>query len=288
MTSVTSISVIGAGTMGSGIAYVASAAGFDVALHDADPGLRASTIDRIGASYDAAIARGKATLEAKSDALSRVRVAGSVGETVRNADLVVEAVPELLQLKQTVFLEVERHAPSHAVLATNTSSLSVTAIATPLTDPGRVIGMHFFNPVHAMRLVEIVRGRFTDERTVAIAIDVAERLGKTSILVRDTPGFATSRLGVVLGLEAIRMLEQGVASAEDIDRAMSLGYNHPMGPLRLTDLVGLDIRLAVAEHLFRTLGGDTYRPPELLRRLVAEGHLGRKTGQGFFRWETDP
>lgn len=287
MTGVTSISIIGAGTMGSGIAYVASAAGFDVTLHDSDAGLRASTIARIGASYEAAIARGKCTLEIKREALSRVRVAGTVGETVRNADLVIEAVPELLEMKQAVFLEVERHAPSHAVLATNTSSLSVSGIATPLTDPGRVIGMHFFNPVHAMRLVEIVRGRFTDEHTVAVAIDVAERLGKTSILVRDTPGFATSRLGVVLGLEAIRMLEQGVASAEDIDRAMSLGYNHPMGPLRLTDLVGLDVRLAVAEHLFRTLGGDTYRPPELLRRLVAEGHLGRKTGQGFFRWETD-
>lgn len=287
MTGVTSISIIGAGTMGSGIAYVASAAGFDVTLHDADAVLRAGTIARLGALYEAAIARGKSTVEIKRDALCRVRVAASVGETVRDADLVIEAVPELLELKQAVFLEVERHAPSHAVLATNTSSLPVTGIAASLTDPGRVIGMHFFNPVHAMRLVEIVRGRFTDERTVAVAIDVAERLGKTSILVRDTPGFATSRLGVVLGLEAIRMLEQGVASAEDIDRAMSLGYNHPMGPLRLTDLVGLDVRLAVAEHLFRTLGGDTYRPPELLRRLVAEGHLGRKTGQGFFRWETD-
>lgn len=287
MTSVASMSIIGAGTMGSGIAYVASAAGFDVTVHDANAGLRASTIERIGASYDTAIARGKSTLEIRRDALSRVRVAGSVGDAVRGADLVIEAVPELLEVKQTVFLEVERHAPPHAVLATNTSSLSVTEIAARLTDPGRAIGMHFFNPVHAMRLIEVVRGRFTDERAVAVAIDVAERLGKTSILVRDTPGFATSRLGVVLGLEAIRMLEQGVASAEDIDRAMSLGYNHPMGPLRLTDLVGLDVRLAVAEHLFRTLGGDTYRPPELLRRLVAEGRLGRKTGQGFFRWETD-
>ena len=282
-----SIAVIGAGTMGTGIAYVASAAGFDIRIHDADASSRQTALDRIEASYDAAIARGKSTAELKEGSLSQVRVAPSIADAVRDADVVIEAVPELLDLKQAVFLEVERHAPAHAVLATNTSSLSVSDIAKSLTDPGRVIGMHFFNPVHAMRLVEIVRGRFTDERTVAAALDVAVRLGKTSILVRDTPGFATSRLGVVLGLEAIRMLEQGVASAEDIDRAMSLGYNHPMGPLRLTDLVGLDIRLAVAEHLSRTLGGDTYRPPELLRRLVAQGHLGRKTGQGFFRWETD-
>ena len=282
-----SIAVIGAGTMGTGIAYVGSAAGFDIAIHDADARSRQTALQRIEASHDSAIARGKSTAEIKAASLSQVRVAPAIGDAVRNADVVIEAVPELLELKQAVFLEVERHAPAHAVLATNTSSLSVSDIAKSLTDPGRVIGMHFFNPVHAMRLVEIVRGRFTDERTVAAALEVVVRLGKTSILVRDTPGFATSRLGVVLGLEAIRMLEQGVASAEDIDRAMSLGYNHPMGPLRLTDLVGLDVRLAVAEHLTRTLGGDTYRPPDLLRRLVAQGHLGRKTGQGFFRWETD-
>lgn len=281
------IAVIGAGTMGTGIAYVASSAGFDISIHDADARSRQTALQRIEASHDTAIARGKSTVEIKHAALSQVRVAPSIADAVRNADVVIEAVPELLDLKQAVFLETERHAPAHAVLATNTSSLSVSDIAKSLTDPGRVIGMHFFNPVHAMRLVEIVRGRFTDDRTVAAALGVAVRLGKTSIVVRDTPGFATSRLGVVLGLEAIRMLEQGVASAEDIDRAMSLGYNHPMGPLRLTDLVGLDVRLAVAEHLSRTLGGDTYRPPDLLRRLVAQGHLGRKTGQGFFRWEAD-
>ena len=282
-----SISVIGAGTMGAGIAYVALAAGLDVAVHEADPAVRASAASRIGEFFDSAIARGKSTAELKQEALARLRIVADIGEAVREADVIIEAVPELLALKRAVFAEAERGARADAVFATNTSSLSITEIASSVSDAGRVVGMHFFNPVPAMRLVEVVRGGATRDQTVAAALLLAEKLGKTSIVVRDTPGFATSRLGVVLGLEAIRMLEQGVASAEDIDRAMALGYNHPMGPLRLTDLVGLDIRLAVAEHLYRTLGGDTYRPPDLLRRMVADGHLGRKTGQGFFKWEKD-
>ena len=271
--------------MGAGIAYVATAAGLDVALHDADPATREQAAPRIAALFDSAIARSKSTPELKAQALACLSVVPAIETAVADADLVIEAVPERMDLKQAIFVQVERHAPSHATLASNTSSLSVSEIASRLNDPGRLLGMHFFNPVHAMRLVEIVRGRDTRDDTLASALELAEALGKTSIIVRDTPGFATSRLGVVLGLEAIRMIEQGVASAEDIDRAMALGYNHPIGPLRLTDVVGLDIRLAVAEHLHRTLGGDTYRPPDLLKRLVAEGHLGRKTGQGFFQWE---
>ncbi len=284
---VESITIIGAGTMGTGIAYVASIAGIDVTLYESDPATRQSALPRIGGSFDAAIARGKSTPELKADALERVNVSAELHSAVRGADLIIEAVPEQLALKQAVFTDVVRAARPDAVLATNTSSLSISEISTALADPGRLVGMHFFNPVHAMRLVEVVRGRETRDHAVAVAVDVAAALGKTSIVVHDTPGFATSRLGVVLGLEAIRMLEQGVASAEDIDRAMALGYNHPMGPLRLTDLVGLDVRLAVAEHLYSTLGGDTYRPPDLLRRMVSEGRLGRKTGQGFFRWEHD-
>ena len=280
-----SIAVLGAGTMGSGIAYVGVAAGLDVALHDADAATRASAPLRVGTLFDNAISRGKSTSELKGGALSCLIVASGIEEAVRRADLVIEAVPERMALKQSVLVQAERHAPSTAVLASNTSSLSITEIASALADPGRMLGMHFFNPVQAMRLVEIVRGRATREETVASAVGLADTLGKTSIIVQDSPGFATSRLGIVLGLEAIRMLEQGVASAEDIDRAMALGYNHPIGPLRLTDVVGLDVRLAVAEHLHATLGGDAYRPPELLKRLVAEGRLGQKTGRGFFEWE---
>jgi 3-hydroxybutyryl-CoA dehydrogenase len=213
-----------------------------------------------------------------------VRAAVSLADAVHDADLVIEAIPERLDLKQALFREIEHHAPAGAILATNTSSLSVSSIAEAVAIPGRVLGMHFFNPVPAMKLVELVRGRDTSDTTIAIARAIAEWLGKTPIVVHDSPGFATSRLGVVLGLEAIRMLEQGVASAADIDRAMELGYNHPMGPLRLGDLVGLDVRLAIADHLHATLGGDTYAAPELLRRMVAEGRLGKKTGEGFYRW----
>ena len=286
MTAVRSLAIVGVGAMGAGIAYVGSAAGLDVALYDADEPTRNAAAGRIAELFDGAVKRGKATPAQKVEALGRTRTAATLAEAVENADLVIEAVPERLMLKQGVFAKVEMHAKGGAVFATNTSSLSITEIARELSDPGRVVGMHFFNPVHAMRLVEIVRGDATREATVAAVAEVAARMGKTSIVVRDTPGFATSRLGVVLGLEAMRMLEQGVASAEDIDRAMELGYNHPMGPLRLTDLVGLDVRFAVAEHLHRTLGSAIYEPPDILRQLVRDGKLGQKTGEGFFRWES--
>lgn len=280
------VAVLGAGTMGHGIAYVASAAGCEVRLFDADDAALERGLDRIRSTFDKAIERGKSTPEARVMALGRLVGVSSLAEGCDGAELVIEAVPERIALKQELLAEAERLVPVDTVLASNTSSLSVSTIAEVLEHPERAIGLHFFNPVPVMRLIEIVCGNVTSPEIVARSRSFAEQLGKVPILVRDTPGFATSRLGVVLGLEAMRMLEQGVASAEDIDRAMELGYNHPMGPLRLTDLVGLDVRLAIADHLHATLGGDTYAAPEVLRRMVAEGKLGQKSGQGFYRWET--
>jgi 3-hydroxybutyryl-CoA dehydrogenase len=281
------VAVIGAGTMGHGIAYVAVASGYEVRLADADVTTLATGIRRVGEAFDKAIERGKATAGSRDEGLRRLTSAASAGDAARDVDLVIEAVPERLDLKQAIFTELERAVSADAILASNTSSLSISRIAEKLKHPERVVGLHFFNPVPVMKLLEIVRGERTSDRVIDSARSFATSLGKTPIVVRDTPGFATSRLGVVLGLEAIRMLEQGVASAEDIDRAMELGYNHPMGPLRLTDVVGLDVRLAIAEHLHATLGDDTYAPPALLRRLVSEGKLGKKSGQGFYSWEKD-
>jgi 3-hydroxybutyryl-CoA dehydrogenase len=192
-----------------------------------------------------------------------------------------------MDLKRAALGEVERVAARDFVFATNTSSLSITEIARAAGRPERVVGMHFFNPVHIMRLVEIVVGAQTSDETVEAARAVGRRMKKEPITVRDVPGFASSRLGVALGLEAMRMLEEEVASAKDIDTAMQLGYNHPMGPLRLTDLVGLDVRLSIAEYLHRTLGSETFRPPEILRRMVADGRLGKKSGEGFYNWNDE-
>jgi 3-hydroxybutyryl-CoA dehydrogenase len=285
MRDIETIAVIGAGTMGRGIAQTASLAGYRVVLVDADSG----ALDRGNASIrqtlTTLVEKGKLDAPARDAALACLRTAGTLAEGVKNADLVVEAVPESLELKERVFRELDLAAPPHAILATNTSSLPVGTIAGATKRPEQVVGMHFFNPVPVMPLLEIVRAKTTSDATIAAVVAVASRLGKDPIVVRDTPGFATSRLGVLLGLEAIRMLEQGVATAEDIDKAMTLGYRHPMGPLRLTDLVGLDVRLAIAEHLHRELGSEAFRPPELMRRMVAEGSLGKKSGRGFYRWD---
>jgi len=281
------VAVIGAGTMGHGIAYVALAAGFVVRLHDANDASLRTGATRIAGSFEKAIQRGKATAADRDAGLTRLSTPDTVRAAVVDADLVIEAIPERLELKQALFREVEATVAPETVVASNTSSLSIAAIGGSLRHPGRLLGMHFFNPVPVMKLVELVRSSTTTPDALARASSFVAAIGKTAIVVGDTPGFATSRLGVVLGLEAIRMLEQGVASAEDIDRAMELGYNHPMGPLRLTDLVGLDVRLAIAEHLHRTLGGDTYAPPALLRSMVAVGKLGKKSGEGFYRWEND-
>jgi 3-hydroxybutyryl-CoA dehydrogenase len=274
--------VVGAGTMGAGIAQVAAVAGWTATLVDVDAGRLDAAVGRIQKSLAGGVARGKLTAAAADDALARVGTAGALSACAA-ADVVVEAVPESLELKRQVLAAIDAAAPGPALLASNTSSLSIGAIAAATRRPGRVVGMHFFNPVPAMKLVEIVRHDGTEEAAVELARAVTQRLGKQPIVVRDVPGFASSRLGVLLGLEAARMLEAGVASAVDIDTAMRLGYGHPMGPLELGDLVGLDVRLAIAEHLARELG-PRFEPPALLRRLVAEGKLGQKTGEGFHRW----
>ena len=287
MTAIRTVAVIGAGTMGHGIAYVAAAAGYTVRLHDANAEALSQAAARVASSFEKAIQRGKSSATERDAALACLSTPRSVRDATTGADLVIEAVPERLEIKRSLFRAIEEVVDDTALLASNTSSLSIGAIAEGLRRPQRVLGMHFFNPVPVMKLVELVRSPATDPGAVDRARRFVETLGKTAIIVGDTPGFATSRLGVVLGLEAIRMLEQGVASAEDIDRAMELGYNHPMGPLRLTDLVGLDVRLAIAEHLHRTFGADTYAPPALLREMVASGKLGKKTGEGFYRWESE-
>jgi 3-hydroxybutyryl-CoA dehydrogenase len=277
------VAVVGAGTMGHGIAQVAAQAGYAVRLADAAPGAALAGLARIRANLDGGVQRGKVTAAERDAALARIEAAAGVIEAARGADLVIEAVPENLDLKRDLFARLGAAAPS-AVLATNTSSLSIADIAAAASRPERVVGMHFFNPVHLMKLVEVVTHEGTGAAARDAALAAARRMGKEPIVVRDSPGFASSRLGVALGLEAIRMVEEGVASPEDIDRAMTLGYNHPMGPLRLTDLVGLDVRLAIARHLHATLDGQRFAPPALLERMVAEGKLGRKTGQGFYAW----
>ena len=279
------VTVLGAGVMGHGVAQVAAMAGHRVALHDPDPAAAERGLARIRANLEKGVALGKLSDDDRTAALARISLAPSLENACERADLVVEAAPERMRLKRSLFREVEAATPASALLATNTSSLSIDAIAEALREPRRFLGLHFFNPVHLMALVEVVRGGQTDEATLEAGVEFARGLGKNPIVVRDAPGFASSRLGVALGLEAMRMVEEGVAEPRDIDKAMELGYRHPMGPLRLTDLVGLDVRLAIAEYLHEELGGERYRPPALLRRMVREGKLGRKTGEGFYRWD---
>jgi len=278
------VAVIGAGTMGHGIAYVAALAGCEVRLTDTKPETLPRAIEKIDSLLGRGLDRGKITAEDRTAIRGRLREEPRLRTAVATADVIIEAVVEDLGVKQRLFEEVERHAPRGALLASNTSSLSIGQIASSLTQPARLIGMHFFNPVHAMKLVEVVTHGPDSISAADRAVAFARELGKEPIVVRDSPGFASSRLGVVLGLEAMRMLEQDVASAEDIDKAMELGYNHPMGPLKLTDLVGLDVRLAIAEYLFATLGKPQYEPPKILQEKVKQGELGKKTGKGFYTW----
>jgi 3-hydroxybutyryl-CoA dehydrogenase len=277
------IAVIGTGTMGRGIAYLAAVAGYDTIIHDAD----AAALDAARASVESSLKKqtekGKVTADAAAAAMERLQVAADLEPAVRQADLIIEAVPEDVDLKKNIFGQADLFCAEESILASNTSSISISELSGAVERRDRFVGMHFFNPPHAMKLIEIVRGQRTSDDTVAEVRAVAEKMGKTPIIVRDSPGFATSRLGIALGLEAIRMLEEGVASAEDIDRAVELGYNHPMGPLRLTDLVGLDVRLAIAEYLAATLG-PRFEPPQLLREMVREGKLGKKSGRGFYEW----
>ncbi|HKY31207.1 MAG TPA: 3-hydroxyacyl-CoA dehydrogenase family protein [Candidatus Polarisedimenticolia bacterium] len=277
--------VIGAGTMGAGIAQASALAGLPTVLHDVDAAILAGGLERARAQMDEGVRRGKVTPQARQTAAACLTSSATLAEAVRGAGVVIEAVPEKLELKRRIFSELGRLAPAPAVLATNTSSLSIASIAAAAASPERVIGLHFFNPPHIMKLLEIVVAPATSPETLRRCRDLAASMGKEAIVVRDSPGFASSRLGLALGLEAMRMVEQEVASAADIDRAMELGYGHPMGPLKVSDLVGLDVRLSIAEILHRELGAEQFRPPEILRRLVAEGKLGRKTGQGFHSWD---
>ena len=282
--SIERIGVVGAGTMGHGIGQIAAQAGYDTLLCEINTELLVSALDTIRANLAKSVKLGKMVDEEREAVLSRISTTIDLGEISTTAQLVIEAVPENLELKREIFKAIESECQQGVTLATNTSSLSVGSIAAGLKDEGSLIGMHFFNPVHVMDLVEVIRHGSAREETVDLAVSVATRMGKTPIVVNDTPGFATSRLGVLLGLEAMRILEQGVATAESIDTAMELGYRHPMGPLKLTDLVGLDVRLAIARYLHEELRSEAFRPPEILERMVADGLLGKKSGRGFYEW----
>ena len=281
---VQSVAVVGAGTMGAGIAQVCAQTGWKTCLYDAFPEGLSRGMAAIEAFWDKGIERGKTSADQKAEWSGNLRAVNDLAEAVDGADLVIEAVPESMQLKQDIFAELERLAPSHAMLATNTSGLPISEIAQSTGCPERIIGMHFFNPVPLMSLLELVRHDTVSEETIVAAQSIGSAMGKTTIVVRDVPGFATSRLGVVLGNEAIRMLSDGVASASDIDTAMRLGYRHPMGPLELSDLVGLDVRRDILNNLADAFGEESYRPHPMLDLLVEAGDLGKKTGKGIYDW----
>ena len=278
--------VLGAGTMGRGIAHVAALAGYDTVLYDVDAAVLAKAEESIHKNLDKGVALGKVAATDADGAKARLALDTELAAAVEEADLVIEAAPESMALKIELFRSVAKFAPVGALFASNTSSLSVTEIAAASGRPARFAGMHFFNPVHLMKLLEIVRGLETSEESVELFREVGERMGKTCVVVRDFPGFATSRINALIGNEAFRMLEQGVASADEIDTAIKLGLNHPMGPFEMGDLVGLDVRLAILEHLHATLG-ETFRPSNLMRQYVQAGRYGRKAGKGVYEYDAD-
>lgn len=287
MNEIAKVVVVGAGTMGNGIAQICAQHGLSVTMTDVNDAAVKRGFTAIEKSLERLVQKGKLTSTDRARTLDAIRTGTDPALASANADLVIEAVPEKIELKIELLRTISASAPAHALLGSNTSSLSVTEIAGATNDPSRVIGLHFFNPVPIMELLEIVRGLGTSDETTEAARAFAARIGKRPIIVKDSPGFATSRLGVILGCEAIRMLEAGVGSVEDIDRAMELGYRHPMGPLKLTDLVGLDVRLAILEHLHREIG-EQFRPPALLRQMVRAGRLGKKAGRGFYEYPSEP
>ncbi|QDU83641.1 putative 3-hydroxybutyryl-CoA dehydrogenase [Planctomycetes bacterium Pla163] len=276
--------VLGAGTMGAGIAQVLAMSGIEARLVDVNADALERAQGRIRAALDKGVEKGKVTQVARDEALGLLHVRTDLAEACHGANALIEAVPERMELKTKLLALAAEHLPSSALIASNTSSLSLTAIADAVPHPERVTGMHFFNPVHLMKLVEVVRADQSSDAAVEATTALAIRLGKDPIVVKDRPGFASSRLGIAIGMEAIRMVEEEVASPEDIDKAMTLGYGFPMGPLRLTDLVGLDVRLSIAQYLTERLG-PRFQPPQLLANMVARGELGKKSGKGFYSYD---
>jgi 3-hydroxybutyryl-CoA dehydrogenase len=281
---ITHMAVFGAGTMGHGIAQVAAQAGFNVALYDIKQEFVDKGLTSIKGNLDKGVEKGKVTAEQRAAALANLRGCTTVPDAAKGVQLVVEAVPEKLEVKQGLFKELDALCGAETIFASNTSSLSIAKIAGATKRVDRFLGMHFFNPVHIMKLLEVVVTAQTSEATLATVRELGGKLGKDCIVVKDFPGFATSRLGVCLGLEAIRMVEQGVASAADIDKALELGYAHPMGPLKLTDLVGLDVRLNIADYLHGELKSEVFKAPQLMREMVKQGKLGKKSGEGFYKY----
>jgi 3-hydroxybutyryl-CoA dehydrogenase len=279
--SIQTIAVLGAGIMGRGIAYVAALGGYHTVLQDTNREQLERGANEVSAILEKGVAMGKVSEADAGDARKRLRAVASLEDAVRSADLVIEAVPERIELKIELFAELDRFAPAHAVLASNTSSLSITEMAAATRRAPQVVGLHFFNPVHRMKLLEIVRALETSDHTLQLCEAVGARMGKECVTVRESPGFVTSRINAMIGNEAFYMLQEGVASAADIDKALKLGLNHPMGPFELVDLVGLDTRLSILRFLHRTLG-EKFRPCPLMEQYVAAGRLGRKSGRGVY------
>jgi len=280
---VRTVAVLGAGIMGRGIAYVSALGGFQTHLQDLSEQALEQAAQEVSALLERGVATGRVEEQAAVEARRRLRIVRGLAEAVREADLVVEAVSESMDLKIQLFAEVDRHAPRDAVLASNTSSLSITEMAAATERPSQVLGMHFFNPVHRMKLLEVVRALETSDATLSAALAAGAAMGKECVVVRESPGFVTSRINAMIGNEAFYMLQEGVAGARDIDRALKLGLNHPMGPFELVDLVGLDTRLSILRYLHRTLG-EKFRPCPLMEQYVAAGRLGRKTGRGVYEY----
>jgi 3-hydroxybutyryl-CoA dehydrogenase len=279
--SITTVAVLGAGTMGHGIAHAAASAGFTTRVYDVSQAQLGKAQAALTAIVRKGVELGKVAAADGDALLARLLLTTSVAEAVAGADIVIEAAPEKVDLKLALLAEVEAHAPADAVIASNTSALSITELAAVLKQPGRMGGMHFFNPVHKMKLVEIVQALETTPETIAVMEDVSRAMGKETVLIRESPGFITSRINAMIGNEAFYMLQEGVASARDIDKALKLGLNHPMGPFELVDLVGLDTRLSILQYLHRTLG-EKFRPCPLIEQHVRAGRLGRKTGKGVY------